>query len=302
MTGTVAALVGMVPEGLVLLTTLAFVVATVSLARRQTLVQELPAVEGLARVDVVCLDKTGTLTARRRPVRPAGAARRPCRTTAPGRARVCSPPPTRANATAAALAAAFPATGRRRRPASVPFSSARKWSAVRPSTGSRWVLGAPEMVLPRPGRRRRPRPGPRADELAAQGPGCCCSPVGRGCRATDDDGDALPAGLDTGRRSSSWPSGSARTPPRCSRYFTDQGVALKVISGDNPRTVGAVAAAVGVPGVTGADDAVDARTLPEDPDALADGDGGRQRVRPGHPAPEAGDGAGAAAHAGTWWR
>ena len=61
-TGTVAALVGMIPEGLVLLTTLAFVVATVGLARRHTLVQELPAVEGLARVDVVCLDKTGTLT------------------------------------------------------------------------------------------------------------------------------------------------------------------------------------------------------------------------------------------------
>src|SRR6266545_1444619 len=61
-TGTVAALVGMVPEGLVLLTSLAFMLATVSLARRQTLVQELPAVEGLARVDVVCLDKTGTLT------------------------------------------------------------------------------------------------------------------------------------------------------------------------------------------------------------------------------------------------
>jgi hypothetical protein len=62
MTGTVAALVGMVPEGLVLLTSLAFVIATVSLARRSSLVQELPAVESLARVDVVCLDKTGTLT------------------------------------------------------------------------------------------------------------------------------------------------------------------------------------------------------------------------------------------------
>jgi cation-transporting ATPase E len=52
-------------------------------------------------------------------------------------------------------------------------------------------------------------------------------------------------------------------------FFTAQGVALKVISGDNPRTVGAVAAAVGVPGVSGADDAVDARSLPEEPDALA---------------------------------
>ena len=54
------------------------------------------------------------------------------------------------------------------------------------------------------------------------------------------------------------------------QYFTEQGVALKVISGDNPRTVGAVAASVGVPGVRGAADAVDARELPEDLDELAD--------------------------------
>jgi cation-transporting ATPase E len=58
--------------------------------------------------------------------------------------------------------------------------------------------------------------------------------------------------------------------PDTLRYFTEQGVALKVISGDNPRTVAAVAASAGVPGVSGADDAVDARTLPEDLDALAD--------------------------------
>src|SRR6516162_208579 len=61
-TSTVAALVGMVPQGLVLLTSVAFGVAAVTLARRRVLVQQLPAVEGLARVDVVCLDKTGTLT------------------------------------------------------------------------------------------------------------------------------------------------------------------------------------------------------------------------------------------------
>ena len=59
---TVAALVGMVPQGLVLLTSVAFGVAAVTLARRRVLVQQLPAVEGLARVDVVCFDKTGTLT------------------------------------------------------------------------------------------------------------------------------------------------------------------------------------------------------------------------------------------------
>jgi cation-transporting ATPase E len=53
------------------------------------------------------------------------------------------------------------------------------------------------------------------------------------------------------------------------RYFTEQGVALTVISGDHPRTVSRVAATVGVPGITGPADAVDARTLPEDPAELA---------------------------------
>ena len=62
MSGAVAGTVAMVPEGLVLLTRVAFSVAVVRLARRRVLVQELPAVEGLARVDVLCIDKTGTLT------------------------------------------------------------------------------------------------------------------------------------------------------------------------------------------------------------------------------------------------
>ena len=60
--GVVAGIVAMVPEGLVLLTRVAFAVGAVRLGRRKVLVQELPAVEGLARVDVVCVDKTGTLT------------------------------------------------------------------------------------------------------------------------------------------------------------------------------------------------------------------------------------------------
>ena len=70
--GTVAALVGMVPQGLVLLTSVAFGVAAVTLARRRVLVQQLPAVEGLARVDLVCLDKTGTLTELGRAARMSG--------------------------------------------------------------------------------------------------------------------------------------------------------------------------------------------------------------------------------------
>ena len=61
-TATIAAVVAMVPLGLVLMTSITFAVGAVKLARQQVLVQELPAVEGLARVDIICLDKTGTLT------------------------------------------------------------------------------------------------------------------------------------------------------------------------------------------------------------------------------------------------
>ncbi|MCZ2860616.1 HAD-IC family P-type ATPase [Blastococcus sp. VKM Ac-2987] len=268
-TGTVAALVGMIPEGLVLLTTLAFMVATVTLARRQTLVQELPAVEGLARVDVVCLDKTGTLT--HGDVRFDRLERLGEEGHGPGDDEVRAGLGTlvaadTANATAAALAERFPAAG----PAAVqvvPFSSARKWSAARTAAGRTWVLGAPEMVLPAPGTGPSAGARDRADELAAEGRRVLllsCSPAAP--VVTGEDA-ALPRGLapvalvvmaEHIRADAAEVLG----------YFTDQGVALKVISGDNPRTVGAVAAAVGVPGVVGAVDAVDARMLPEDPDEL----------------------------------
>ena len=268
LTGTVAALVGMTPEGLVLLTSLAFLLATVSLARRGTLVQELPAVEGLARVDVVCLDKTGTLTYgdvlfdRLVPLGDAA------RTTELRAALGLLTGEDEHNATARALAAAFP------RPdespvATVPFSSARKWSAIQTGRDGTWVLGAPEMVLVEETGIRAADARAEADALAAQG---------RRVLLVARTDQALPSG-----------DGEPVLPPHLVpvalvllveriredaaevlSYFTDQGVALKVISGDNPRTVGMVAATVGVPGVRGATDAVDARTLPEDPETLAD--------------------------------
>jgi cation-transporting P-type ATPase E len=268
-TGTVAAMVGMIPEGLVLLTTLAFVVATVTLARRQVLVQELPAVEGLARVDVVCLDKTGTLTHgdvrfdRLVPL-DAGIGAEAGAEAAIGLVAAADG----SNATARALAAAFPSPDGG--PVqTVPFSSARKWSAVRTADAVTWVLGAPEMVLPVPVDARQAAARSRADELAAEGHRVLLLARAAAAPGVDDYGEAaLPGNL-----------GPVTLVLLAERvrddagdvlgYFTAQGVALKVISGDNPRTVGVVAAAVGVPGVSSAD-AVDARTLPEDPDAVAD--------------------------------
>ncbi|MFI9813307.1 HAD-IC family P-type ATPase [Saccharothrix variisporea] len=255
-TGAVAGLVGMVPEGLVLLTSLAFMLAAVSLARKQTLVQELPAVEVLARVDTVCLDKTGTLThgdivfdrlitQEADDVREALA--------------LCASAPD-ANATSAALSTVF-ANGTWQRTGGVPFSSARKWSAVCADGHGTWVLGAPEMVFP----------GGTSDllaqaaDIAAEGKRVLVL-----ASTPDHHTDtALPPNL-TPRALVVLAERIRDDAADTLRYFAEQQVALKVISGDNPRTVGAVAVSVGVPGIEHASDAVDARTLPDDPDALAD--------------------------------
>jgi cation-transporting P-type ATPase E len=258
MAGVVAGVVAMVPEGLVLLTSLAFAVAAVTLARRKVLVQELPAVEGLARVDVVCLDKTGTLTEgaivydrietldESLPVVAALGA--------------LAADDTR-NATMSAIAAAFTPPDGWHRTDAVAFSSARKWSGASFDGHGSWVIGAPEMVW-----LDRASDDPvraRADTLAATGQRVLLlahseQPLGDETLPPTLRAAALVLFEEKVR------SDAADT----LAYFTQQGVALKVISGDNPRTVGAVAARVGLPGAT---DAFDARELPEDDvPALAD--------------------------------
>ncbi|MBO0885665.1 MAG: HAD-IC family P-type ATPase, partial [Mycobacterium sp.] len=262
-TGLVAALVGMVPQGLVLLTSLAFMLGALTLARRQTLVQELPAVEVLARVDVVCLDKTGTLTYGELAfdrVEPLDAA-----PYAEALALLASGDDK--NATAAAVAAAFPATSWRATRA-VPFSSLRKWSSVTAAEHGTWVFGAPEMVLPSPTDDAQRSARVRADALATAGR--------RVLLLARSDQESGLGDTGAGRLPVSLVPAAllvlterVRADARETlEFFTAQGVALKVISGDNPRTVGATAAVVGVPGVTSAGDAVDGRTLPDQDDAF----------------------------------
>lgn len=256
-TGAVAGVVGMVPEGLVLLTSIAFGVAAVALARRRVLVQELPAVEGLARVDVVCLDKTGTLTEGTvvlDDVEPLDGADPGWVAAALGALADDEHP----NATLAAIRSVHARPPGWSRTAAVPFSSARKWSAASFDGEGSWVLGAPEMVLAdaaAPVRRR-------ADELAAAGNRVLLLAHTQ----TTLEGESLPTGLA--------PAALLTLEEKIRddaadtlRYFHEQGVALKVISGDNPRTVGAVARRVELPE---AGEPFDARDLPEDPSALAE--------------------------------
>ena len=258
--GAVAGSVAMVPEGLVLLTSVTFAVSVVRLGRRQVLVQELPAVETLARVDVLCFDKTGTITAGDLAVqdvvplgdRPAGAG-----AVALGAIAAADPNP---NATLRAIAAAYPAPDGWEATKVVPFSSARKWSAASFEGHGDFVLGAPEVLLAAGGGTDRELLR-RTEAIAVEGRrvvllAAAPEPVANG---------ELPGGLEPAAFVVLGDRVRADAAPTIA-YFRDQGVRTKVLSGDHPRTVATVARQVGIPG---ADEPVDARSLPTDPAALA---------------------------------
>jgi cation-transporting P-type ATPase E len=256
--GAVAGTVAMVPEGLILLMSIAFAAAVMRLARRRVLVQELPAVEGLARVDVLCIDKTGTLTEGRLvvtsvvPIDGIGSVDEALAAIAAADEHP--------NATLRAIAERFPQSPGGWTPAgSVPFSSARKWSAVAFAERGSWVLGGADVLLASAAPSDRVRA--RVAEEAEAGNRVVLLAKAEGGL----DGERLPSALrpaavvvlaDAPR------IGAAET----LRYFDAQDVAVKVISGDDPRTVSAIAAGLGLPG---GDRPVDARTLPEDAAALS---------------------------------
>ncbi|WP_063061681.1 HAD-IC family P-type ATPase [Nocardia sienata] len=257
-TGMVAALVPMVPEGLVLMTSIAFAVGVVRLGQRKCLVQELPAIEGLARVDVVCADKTGTLTenamrlAELRMIDTgAGAEDRARRALA---AMAADDP--RPNTSVAAIAEALPETPGWEYTAVAPFSSAKKWSGFSYGEHGDWLLGAPDVLLDAGSADAR-----AAEELGATGLRVLL--LARGDRAVDATGapgTITPVALVILEQ-------KVRPDARDTLdYFASQDVSIKVISGDNAVSVGAVASSLDLPG---GDHAVDARTLPEDRAELA---------------------------------
>ena len=259
----VAGMVGMVPEGLVLLTSVAFAVGVVRLAKRRTLVQELPAVEILARVDVVCLDKTGTITEGTMVVDRLECVSDEYDATSIDNALAAiawaDPNP---NPTQQALADRYAeAPLDWTRVGGVPFSSARKWSATGFEHHGWWLFGAPEMIL------AESAFAAVTDRVsAAAEDGLRVLLLAHSSEAIDADADGLPD--DLGAVALVMLTDKIRPDARATlEYFAHQGVTLKVISGDNPATVAAVAARAGL---AGAESAVDARTLPDDPEALAD--------------------------------
>ncbi len=257
---SVGLVVAMVPEGLILLTSVAFTVGVLRLARRRTLVKELPAIEVLARVDVICLDKTGTITSGAMEVSDVdviGDDGDIDLINAALAALAWSDP--NPNATQLALQGRFDVGPGWESSGSIAFSSARKWSASSFGDNGTWVFGAPEMVVP----------GAGYDAIAgavgtAADDGKRVLLLARSGEALAND--ALPSDL--------VPSALVLLEDQVREdaeetlaFFAAQGVSLKVISGDNPRTVGAVGRRVGL---VGAENLIDARELPTEQNALAD--------------------------------
>ncbi|MGW6058358.1 HAD-IC family P-type ATPase [Streptomyces sp. NPDC055189] len=258
---TVGGIVPMIPEGLVLLTSVAFAIGVIRLGRQQCLVQELPAIEGLARVDTVCLDKTGTLTEGGMDVtelRTLNGSDEAYVRKVLGALGESDPRP---NASLQAIIDAYPDSEEWRCTESLPFSSARKYSGAAFSEGdgdtSAWLLGAPDVLLPDGDPSLA-----EIEDLNQQGLRVLL--LARAAGELDD------ADVAAGAEATALVVLEQRLRPDAAdtlRYFEEQDVSAKVISGDNAVSVSAVAGKLGLPG---AENTVDARRLPTEQDEMAE--------------------------------
>ncbi|WP_461214954.1 HAD-IC family P-type ATPase [Lacticaseibacillus sp. GG6-2] len=252
---TSAAVIGMIPEGLVLLTNVALAVSSRNLANQNVLVRALPAIESLARVDTICLDKTGTITSGHLKVTDAQPASGVTEADLTKAASAVIYTLNDNNETAMAIKAAYPdpqiATT-----ATLPFSSARKYSGVTLASGQSVVVGAPEFVF-----------GDRLDDASRQ----------RVAHAAREGLRVLAVAQGLGALTPTLPklqllgfiiiADEIRdTAASTFKFFNTQGVDLKVISGDSPLTVAHIAQTAGL---TTADAFVDMSTVADDADYQA---------------------------------
>ncbi|WKD61701.1 Calcium-transporting ATPase 1 [Corynebacterium ciconiae DSM 44920] len=248
----VAALVPMVPEGLVLMTSIAFAVGVVRLGKHQALVNELPAIEGLARVDVVCADKTGTLTENRMGYTGldvvAEASRRRPEAEYEAILLAMATADKRPNDTMQAIAEHMQkpeheSSAQSPQPLQVSehiaFDSTKKYSGVQLASGECWLLGAPDVLAPGL---------ESADEHSQRGERVLLL----GMKAGEEFQPHALVILEQVIR----PEARATLD-----YFAEEKVEVKIISGDNAVSVGAVARSLGID-----TQAVDARELPQDPE------------------------------------
>ncbi|MDO4805660.1 MAG: HAD-IC family P-type ATPase [Coriobacteriales bacterium] len=260
---TVAAVVGMIPQGLVLLTSSVLAIATTRLGGKNVLVQQSYCVETLARVDTLCLDKTGTITSGAMEVTSMRAAgedpydEAACRDMLQCATTVMSANGADANETALAMLAFADEMGFVASPVvrEVPFSSARKYSGCVTDDGRCLVVGAAQFVL-------REAYEDHKHEVQTFAPTERVLTIAEvESFGNNDDLVGRPhvlgyIGIRDEVRASA---------PETIRYFAEQGVNLKVISGDDPATVAAIAHDVGI---EGAKNYVDASTLVTEQDML----------------------------------
>ena len=250
-TSTVAALIGMIPEGLYLLTSLALVAGAIRLAKKKTLVHDMECIETLAHVDTLCVDKTGTITENKMIVEDVVLLKENSFTESDIRLIMSDYVYAMQddNDTMAALRRYFTSEASQKAIATLPFTSSNKYGGVTFNSKETYMLGAPEILL----KENYMEYKTTIDTYAA-----------KGCRV-------LLLGLYDGKLEDEYLSGKLlplalillgnkiRTEaPDTFRYFAEQGVTIKVISGDNPMTVSEVAKRAGI---TNADKYIDAQTL-----------------------------------------
>ena len=258
-TSTVGALVGMIPEGLYLLTSLALVAGVLRLAKRKTMCRQMDCIEALARVDTLCVDKTGTVTENKMVVEDM-VLLCPDRFIADDIRMIMADYVAAMqsdNDTMAALRKYFTGQVNQEAIATLPFTSARKYGGVSFHEDETYLLGAPEILL-------GDQIGEYADVIEEYS--------SKGCRVllltmydgalTDESPTAekLPVALIL------LANKIRPEAPDTFAYFAQQGVSVRVISGDNPLTVSEVAKRAGIPG---AERFVDARELKTDEDIAA---------------------------------
>lgn len=253
--GAAAAMTGMLPGGLVLLTGITMTVGAMNLAKRKALVQSLASIETLARVDVLCLDKTGTITDGAlvyEGLEAMNGATNPQvgRAVAELMAALGDQ-----NSTAKCLREAFREPTGWRLHSAVPFSSDRKWSGASFSGVGSYLLGAPGILFP-----GNAAIAHQVNRYTSQGFRVLCLAYSRQPLQDSLPGELVCHGL-------LFLSDSIRDDAIDTfRYFAEEGVTLKVISGDNPGTVSTVAIKAGI---ANADRAVDMSDIREEADFAA---------------------------------
>ncbi|AGX45400.1 cation-translocating P-type ATPase [Clostridium saccharobutylicum] len=251
--GTVSGIIGMIPEGLVLLTSATFIVSIIKLSKYDTLVQELSATEVLARVDVLCLDKTGTLTQgelRLSEVKNIG--NRDSNEIDQVLSSLVHNLPSNNQTQKAILAKYKDYKDNDKCLDKIVFSSKRKWCGASFQELGTWILGAPEIILNKEYHfianlvEEEAKKGKRVLLLANVKNNKLSSTLTGNIESV-----ALILIEDIIREAA----------PDVLKYFDKQGVNVKIISGDSPITVAEVARRAGV---KNSENYIDARNLPED--------------------------------------